>query len=35
MPHVESEVLDFAGSKFFAVVDFVSGYWHLPLHPDL
>lgn len=34
MPHVDSEVLDFANSTCFAVVDFASGYWQLPLHPD-
>jgi len=34
MPHLDSEVFDFAGSKCFASLDFVSGYWQLPLHPD-
>jgi len=34
MPHLDSEVFDFAGSRCFASIDFVSGYWQLPLHPD-
>lgn len=34
MPHLDSEVLDFAGSRCFAFIDFVHGYWQLPLHPD-
>lgn len=34
MPHLESEVHDFAGSTCFASLDFVSGYWQLPLHPE-
>ena len=34
MPHVDSEVHDFSGSACFAVLDFVSGYWQLPLHPE-
>ncbi len=34
MPHPDSEVNDFAGSTCFATVDFVSGYWQLPLHED-
>ena len=33
MPHVDSEVYDFSGSTCFAVIDFPSGYWQLPLHP--
>lgn len=35
MRHVDSEVYDFAGSNSFATVDFVSGYWQLPLHAEL
>ena len=31
MPHIDSEMADLAGSKFFAVIDSVSGYWQLPL----
>ena len=31
MPDIDSEMADLAGSKFFAVIDFVSGYWQLPL----
>ena len=34
MPHLESEILDFANSTCFAILDFVSAYWQLPLHPD-
>ena len=34
MPHIDSELQDFAGSKFFASLDYVSGYWQLPLDPD-
>lgn len=33
MYHLDSELQDFAGSKLFAVLDFVSGYWQLPIHP--
>ena len=32
MPHLESEILDFAGSSCFGILDFVSAYWQLPLH---
>lgn len=31
MPHIEAEINDFPGSKFFASLDFVSGYWQLLL----
>ena len=34
MPHIDSELQDFAGSTSYAVLDFVSGFWQLPLHPD-
>ena len=34
MPHLESEMIDFAGSNCFASLDFVSAYWQLALHPD-
>ena len=34
MPNLDSEVYDFAGSKFFAVLDFCSGYWQLPVDPE-
>ena len=34
MPHIDSEAQDFAGSKCFAVLDFCSGYWQLPVHSD-
>ena len=34
MLHLDSEVMDFAGSTCFASLDFVSAYWQLPLHPD-
>ena len=31
MPHLLSETSDFAGSTAFAVIDFASGYWQLPV----
>lgn len=34
MPHVDSELQDFAGILCFGVLDFVSGYWQLPLDPE-
>jgi len=34
MPHIESEAGDFRGAKYFAQIDFTSGYWQLPLDPD-
>lgn len=34
MPHLDSEIQDFGGSTCFATLDFVSGYWQLPLHED-
>eukprot|EP00171_Calliarthron_tuberculosum_P004595 IDg4595t1 len=34
MPHLDSEMQDFRGSKCFLGLDFVSGYWQIPLHPD-
>lgn len=34
MPHIDSEVYDFSGSDCFATVDFVSGYWQLPLDKE-
>ncbi|CAN8061293.1 unnamed protein product [Agarophyton chilense] len=34
MPHLDSEILGFAGSKCFAVLDLVHGYWQLPFHPE-
>ena len=34
MPHLESELLDFAGSECFASLDFCHGYWQLPLAPE-
>ena len=34
MPHLDSEVMDFAGSNNFASLDFVSAYWQMPLDPD-
>ena len=33
MPHLDSGVPEFRGSQVFAVLDFVSAYWQLPLHP--
>lgn len=34
MPHIDSELADLAGSKHFALIDFPSGYWQLPLDED-
>ena len=34
MPHIDSECTDFSGSKFFASMDFCSGFWQLPLHEE-
>lgn len=34
MPHIESELSDLSGSEAFAVIDFVSGYWQLPLSKE-
>ena len=34
MPYLDSEMQDFRGSKCFLGLDFVSGYWQIPLHPD-
>lgn len=30
-PHLESEVTDFAGSKFYSSIDFLASYWQLAL----
>lgn len=34
MPHIDSELFDFSGSSCFSVLNFVSGYWQLPVHLD-
>ena len=34
MPNIDSELQDFEGSEFFAVIHFLSGYWQLPVDPD-
>ena len=34
MPHLNSEVNDFAKSSCFSSLDFVSGYWQLPLEEE-
>lgn len=34
MPNIEAELADTRGSKAFAGIDFCSGYWQVPLHPD-
>lgn len=31
MPHIDSEIYDLSESNSFATIDFVSGYWQLPL----
>lgn len=33
VPNVEAEIIDFAGSKFFASLDFCDAYCQLRLHP--
>lgn len=34
MPYIDAVLQDVRGSKAFAVIDFTSGYWQLPMHPD-
>ena len=34
MPHIDSEIYDLSDAKCFAKLDFVSGYWQLPVHED-
>ena len=34
MPHMDSECTDFKGSTCFSGLDFVSGYWHLPMEEE-
>lgn len=34
MPNIKAELADTRGSKAFAGIDFYSGYWQAPLHPD-
>lgn len=34
MPHLDSDLYGFAGSACFSIIDFVSGCWQMPLHPD-
>lgn len=34
MPNIEAELADARGSTAFASIDFCSGYWQAPLHPD-
>ena len=31
MPHIDAELVDVLGTKAFALIDFVSGFWQLPL----
>lgn len=33
-PHIQSNLMDFAGSLFFASIHFCKGYWQLPLVAD-
>lgn len=35
MPHIDSEIYEFMDSSVFATMDFVSGYWQLPLEQEL
>jgi len=34
MPQIDAVLADVRGSKVFASIDFCSGYWQLPLHPE-
>jgi RNase H-like domain found in reverse transcriptase len=34
MPYMEDEMASLAGSKYFATLDLMQGYWQLPLHED-
>jgi hypothetical protein len=34
MPNMEDELASLAGSKYFATLDLMQGYWQLPLHED-
>ena len=34
MPNIEAELSDVRGATAFAGIDFCSGYWQLPLHPE-
>lgn len=34
MPHIDAVINDVQGAVFFAIVDFCSSYWQLPLHKD-
>ncbi len=34
MPHIESKLADVSGSRQFAMLDFCSCYWKMPLHPE-
>ena len=34
MPNIESELADARDARAFAAIDFCSGYWQAPLHPD-
>lgn len=34
MPHLDSEVADFADAVFFCLIDFVAAHWQLPIHPS-
>jgi hypothetical protein len=34
MPNMEDELASLAGSKYFATLDLMQGYWKLPIHED-
>jgi hypothetical protein len=34
MPNMQDELASLAGSKYFATLDLMQGYWQLPLHED-
>lgn len=33
VPNIDTEILDLEGHGFYAIIDFVSGYWQIPLDP--
>lgn len=34
MPNIDAELVDARGAKTFAAINFCSGYWQAPLHPE-
>lgn len=35
MPNIDAKLQDFEGIEFFSIIDFLSGYWQLAVHPRL